>query len=194
MAGGPEKFERIKIPTFEQYWGEHTLMKYGERGMHPCQRPHTTTIDGKQQTTFVPSYEHQCVARVFVALKALGYNPPQDEIPTTCQYHAKGELHIPSTKDAIRLLEKYPPPGFKKPEKLLGAAVQDFFRNIPGRRGILYVSDYWTPPGQQSPTISHLDFWNGFRTCAKPLGVSTVKAGMLPNYALSKEIWFFEKE
>ncbi len=194
MTGPDSKIERQKKPDFEKLWEAHPLIRHGEKGIHPCQRIHTVTVDGKQEQRSVATFDNQCVVRLFVALKELGYQPPLDEIPETCGVHGKHEMHIPSTKSAIRLLEKYPPPGFKKPIKLYGDAVRDFFLNIPNKRGILYAGDYWTLPGQTVPTISHIDFWNGYRTCAKPLIVSTFKAGMLPNYALSQELWFFEKE
>ena len=190
-TGRSEIFEKI---SFEKLWLSHPFILEGEKGMHPCRAPHQLIVEGKKIDAGRPTYGNQCAIRLGVALMRSGIIFSNNSKVTTCGVHAPSEMHTIRTEELATNLEKNLFRGLRAPIKMRGDSVSDFFKKIPTPPGIIYIKNYWTPSGQRYPTGDHIDLWNGYRTTAKPLINSVMKAGMTPNYARAQEVWFFEIE
>jgi hypothetical protein len=158
---------------------------------------------GKRLLRGLPSYPNQCAIRMGVSLKAAGVTIGQLGGITTCSYHPREEMHLlnaQQTADAINRL------GLSPVEKYVGADAANFYPKVFGRRGIIFIKDYWyrsIPGGRDAegkqlytketvPTGDHIDVWNGYRTTAAFLMEWFSWLGYYSNYADAREIWFWE--
>jgi len=100
-------------------------------------------------------YENQCAIKLSVALHATGVDLGS----------FKGaSVHVAAGKAAVRAeelgawLRFQHFDGMRVPVDVTGADWQD---KIKGKHGIVAFENYWTRPGEKTPTGDHIDLWNG---------------------------------
>jgi hypothetical protein len=149
--------------TFEQLWDNY------ETG--------TPYVDSK--TGDVPKgFKNQCAIRMSVTLHKVGVEMKS--------FNGNGCILLNGKKTATRApelaawLDRKPFCGIDKSINITGENWEDKVENITG---IIFFENYWTREGQNHPTGSHIDLWNGdrltvssfadgFATWGRYLGVS----------------------
>lgn len=209
MTGGPEslqkkesRIESIHEPTIpEKTWLFHSIIRHAVEDMHPCTAPHRMrNMDGNWVEQGQSLFNNQCAIRMADALRRAGIRIPKDIMNryniVTCGAHSADEMHVIRARELALALgamsQSNRLPGFKKVEKIEGAAVKSFFERLPGRQGILYISGYYRKSGEEALNGEHIDFYDGTRTTAKPLSQTFDTIGLVPNYQHAREMWFFE--
>lgn len=176
--------------AFRDLWLGHPI---NESVQLPCIAPHDLqNLEGKPIKAGFPTYANQCAIRLGVALKRAGVSP----IPglATCGAHPSVEMHYIRANQLANAIVSAPIPGVGKVEKITGTEAAEFYPQLFGRTGLIYIQDYWHRAGEppDRPTGDHIDVWNGYRSSAKWLMEWFSWLGYYSNYAGAKEIWFWE--
>jgi hypothetical protein len=129
-----------------------------------------------------------------VALKRAGVAPTQISGCLTCGAHAPEEMHFIRAHELASALARASIEGVSPVVQIRGTEVAQYYPQLFGRTGIIYIKDYWRrsidAPGR--PTGDHIDVWNGYRSSAKWLMEWFSWLGYYSNYAQANEIWFWE--
>jgi hypothetical protein len=102
-----------------------------------------------------PGFDNQCAIKLSVALHATGV-----DLASFKGAHvqvAAGRAAIRAEELAAWLKTQHID-GMLGPVDITGADWQD---KIKGKHGIVAFTDYWTRPGEKTPTGDHIDLWNG---------------------------------
>lgn len=178
--------------AFKDLWRGHPI---NESVQNPCIAPRDMqNLEGTLVGAGLPFYANQCAIRLGVALKRAGVSPSALGGVTTCGAHEAAEMHYINASQLARALERASIAGVGKVEKIGGKDASEFYRNLFGRTGLIYIQDYWqrTTDRPGEPTGDHIDVWNGYRSSAKWLMEWFSWLGYYGNYAQAKEIWFWE--
>ncbi len=176
---------------FKDLWYGHPI---NQSVQTPCISPKTGMHYGVQVRKGYPTFANQCAIRMGVALKRAGVEPDQLSGVETCGVHPREEMHFIRAAELGNRLATANIEGLGRVEKITGDGPSQFYPEIFGRTGVIYIQDYWhrsiDTPGR--PTGDHIDVWNGYRSSAKWLMEWFSWLGYYSNYAESKEIWFWE--
>lgn len=141
-----------------------------------------------------PSFKNQCAIRMGIALKAAGVTRSQMPGPVTCGVHPPEEMHFLRAAEVARQLDSAATRlGFEKTVKLKQPEASNFVNvdEIFGRRGAIYIADYWARTGESNPTGDHIDLWNGYSTSASWLMEYFSWLGYYGGYHHARQIWFW---
>jgi hypothetical protein len=177
--------------AFHDLWYRHPINNSVQT---PCIAPKTGNYHGSQVVEGFPTFANQCAIRMGVSLKRAGVTPDQISGCLTCSAHPAEEMHYIRAHELGTALARARIDGIGPIERITGEGPAQFYPQLFGRTGIIYIKDYWhrssDKPG--SPTGDHIDVWNGYRSSAKWLMEWFSWLGYYSNYAESKEIWFWE--
>lgn len=177
--------------AFHDLWYGHPLNKSVQA---PCIAPRDGNYHGSLAKRGFPTYGNQCAIRMGVSLKAAG--APQNQFLgrcLTCNAHPPEEMHLIRAEEVANALASASIAGIGPREVIRGTTVQEFYPELFGRTGIIYIKDYWhrSTDAQGRPTGDHVDVWNGYRSSAKWLMEWFSWLGYYSNYADAREIWFW---
>ncbi|MEL6289417.1 MAG: type VI secretion system amidase effector protein Tae4 [Pseudomonadota bacterium] len=170
-------------PTFRDLWNVHPTNRSNQL---PCRRE-----------TGVPSYANQCAIRLGECLRRAGVPPRAISGGPTCGVHPRETMHFIRAQAFADGLARANLPWLGDTEKLTGEKPAQFARELFGRKGIIFLKDYWARSGERGTgraTGDHIDLFNGYRTTASWLMEYFSWLGYYGGYAGSKEIWFWEVE
>lgn len=109
-----------------------------------------------------------------------------------CWSHA-GKKHILRAADLADAIDKIPPPGFSKKQKILPATFQN---TLKGKTGVIYFKDYWQRGKEtfESRSGDHIDLWNNDEITGQGMLMREIYEffGVVSDLNNSKEIWFWE--
>ena len=179
--------------AFKDLWYGHPI---NESVQTPCIAPKTGTYQGSFALKGFPTFENQCAIRMGVALKRAGVRPDQITGCITCQAHPPEEMHYIRAHEVANAISRANLPGVGPRERITGKTVEEFYPQLFGRTGIIFIKDYWhrSIDTKGRPTGDHIDVWNGYRSSAKWLMEWFSWLGYYSNYAEANEIWFWEVE
>jgi hypothetical protein len=178
--------------SFVDLWRGHPI---NESVTTPCIAPEDlTNMEGRPVLRGFPVFANQCAVRLGVALRRAGVQQGQLAGAAHCAVHPRDYMHFINANQLANAIMRANLPGVAPVEKITGTAAAEFYPQLFGRTGIIYIQDYWQRttdrPGQ--PTGDHIDVWNGYRSSAKWLMEWFSWLGYYSNYAGAKEIWFWE--
>ncbi|MEM9357443.1 MAG: T6SS effector amidase Tae4 family protein [Pseudomonadota bacterium] len=176
---------------FHDLWYGHPI----NQGVQtPCIAPRDGNFQGSQVKKGFPTFANQCAIRMGVSLKRAGVQPSQIGNILTCGAHPPEEMHYIRAQELANALANRSIPGIGSVQRIRGQQVQDFYPELFGRTGIVFIKDYWQRSVDRagSPTGDHIDVWNGYRSSAKWLMEWFSWLGYYSNYAQAREIWFWE--
>ena len=177
---------------FHDLWYGHPI---NQSVQTPCISPKDGPHYGGTVRKGYPTFSNQCAIRMGVSLKRAGVEPGQIS-GATCGVHPSSEMHFIRAAELGSAIAGASITGIGPTERITGNGPADYYPRLFGRKGIIYIKDYWhrgtDRPG--SPTGDHIDVWNGYRSSAKWLMEWFAWLGYYSNYAQSKEIWFWEVE
>lgn len=179
---------------FDKLWFGHPI---NESIMAPCIAPKTlTNLEGKVVQRGLPVFSNQCAIRMGVALKRAGCTENQFPGVLTCGVHPRSEMHFIRAHELANGINRARLPGVGEREIFKGEQAADYYNQIFGRTGMIYIQDYWhrSTDNPNSPSGDHIDVWNGYRSTAKWLMEWFFWLGHYSNYAGAREIWFWEVE
>ncbi|MEL7544473.1 MAG: type VI secretion system amidase effector protein Tae4 [Pseudomonadota bacterium] len=170
-------------PTFSDLWEVHPTNRSNQL---PCRRP-----DGR------PSYANQCAIRLGECMRRAGVKPGQIRGGPTCGVHPPSMMHFIRAQAFADGLNRANLPWLGNTEKLRGEQPAQFTKILFGRKGIIFLKDYWARSGERGTgraTGDHIDLFDGYRTTASWLMEYFSWLGYYGGYSGSKEIWFWEVE
>ncbi len=178
--------------AFRDLWLGHPI---NESIMAPCIASREfTNLEGKVIQKGYPVYGNQCAIRMSIALRRAGVTPSQLSGVTSCGLHPREEMHFINATQLANAIARANLPGLGPIEKIKGEDVAQYYPQLFGRTGILFIKDYWHRSTDRagSPTGDHIDVWNGYRSSAKWLLEWFSWLGYYSNYAGAGELWFWE--
>lgn len=177
--------------AFHDLWYGHPI---NESVQTPCIAPKTGNYLGSPATKGFPTFANQCAIRMGVSLKRAGVRPGQITGCLTCSAHPATDMHYIRAQEVANALVRADIVGIKPVQRIAGTGPAEFYPQLFGRTGIIYIKDYWSRSTDRagSPTGDHIDVWNGYRSSAKWLMEWFAWLGYYSNYAQAKEIWFWE--
>lgn len=118
---------------------------------YPSSHPYVDPKTGEDP----PGFDNQCAIKLSVALQATGvdlasFKGAQVQV-------AAGKAAIRAEELAVWLKAQHFD-GMHGAVDITGADWQD---KIKDKHGIVAFKDYWTRPGEKTPTGDHIDLWNG---------------------------------
>ncbi len=177
---------------FSDLWHSHPI---NESVQTPCLAPVTlTNLEGKVVHQGLPVFSNQCAIRMSVALRRAGVTASQLPGVTTCGVHSREDMHFINANQLANAIARANLPGVGPRQIIRSPATQDFYKQLYGRTGLVYLQDYWQRSTDQPgrPTGDHIDVWNGYRSSAKWLMEWFSWLGYTGNYAHAGEIWFWD--
>jgi len=181
----------MRMVEFKNLWYGHPI---NESVQTPCIAPKTGSYHGNFAKAGFPTFANQCAIRMGVSLKRAGVRPDQISGCLTCSAHPPEMMHFIRAHEVANAISRAKLPGVGQVERIRANDVAEFYPQLFGRSGIIYIKDYWhrsiDRPG--SPTGDHIDVWNGYRSSAKWLMEWFSWLGYYSNYADAREIWFWE--
>jgi hypothetical protein len=168
-------------PSFRALWQVHPTNRSNQL---PCRKANGT-----------PSYANQCAIRMGQTLRDAGVPPGVIRGAITCGVHSGKDMHFIRAQELANALGRANVPWLGKTEKLKGDDPAKFAKILFGRKGIIFLKDYWARSGERgtgNATGDHIDLFNGYRTTASWLMEYFSWLGYYGGYAGSKEIWFWE--
>ncbi len=178
--------------AFKDLWFGHPI---NESIATPCIafKEHTN-LEGKIIKPGYPVYANQCAIRMSIALRRAGVTASQLSGVAACGHHPREEMHFINATQLANAIARANLPGVGKIQKISGPDVAEFYPQLFGRTGIIFIKDYWHRSSDRtgSPTGDHIDVWNGYRSSAKWLLEWFSWLGYYSNYAGAGEIWFWE--
>jgi hypothetical protein len=177
--------------AFRDLWYGHPI---NESVQTPCIAPRAGNYHGSIVDKGYPTFANQCAIRMGVALRRAGVTPQQITGCLTCSAHPPEEMHFIRAHEVASALMRARIEGIGSVEQIRGAETAEFYPQLFGRTGIIYIKDYWrrSSDAPDRPTGDHIDVWNGYRSSAKWLMEWFSWLGYYSNYAEAKEIWFWE--
>ena len=178
--------------AFNDLWFGHPI---NESVQLPCVAPREMkNLEGSIIKAGRPTYANQCAIRTGVALKRAGVPPSTLRGLTTCGVHHPDQMHYIRAAELARGLAGASIPGMQPRRIITGTDVSEFYPELFGKTGIIYIQDYWHRSSDKRgrPTGDHIDVWNGYRSSAKWLMEWFSWLGYYSNYAQAKEIWFWQ--
>ncbi len=176
---------------FKDLWYGHPI---NESVQTPCIAPKDGNYHGQNALQGFPTFANQCAIRMGVALKRSGVRPHQISGCLTCSAHDPDHMHYIRAHELANALSRARLEGVGAREQITGTSTAEFYPQLFGRTGIIFIKDYWhrsiDKPGR--PTGDHIDVWNGYRSSAKWLMEWFSWLGYYSNYADANEIWFWE--
>lgn len=175
---------------FRDLWFSHPI---NESVQTPCIADKDGTFHGVTVRKGYPVFANQCAIRMGITLKRAGVRPGQLSGCLTCGAHDPNLMHYIRAQELANALARSSLPGVGPVERLTGAQPKDYYPQLFGRTGIIYIKDYWhrSTDRQDFPTGDHIDVWNGYRSSAKWLMEWFSWLGYYSNYAEAREIWFW---
>jgi len=176
---------------FHDLWYGHPI---NQSVQTPCISPKTGPHYGINVTEGYPTFANQCAIRMGVALKRAGVQPSDIKGVLTCGVHPPEEMHYIRAQELGNALASARIEGLGEMKRITGDGPQQFYPELFGRTGIIFIKDYWRRHNDSGDnrTGDHIDVWNGYRSSAKWLMEWFFWLGYYSNYAESKEIWFWE--
>ncbi len=176
---------------FHDLWYGHPI---NESVQAPCIAPRDGNFQGSQVKKGFPTFANQCAIRMGVSLKRAGVQHSQIGNILTCGAHPPEEMHYIRAQELANALANRSILGIGPVQRIRGQQAQDFYPELFGRTGIIFIKDYWQRSVDRagSPTGDHIDVWNGYRSSAKWLMEWFAWLGYYSNYAQAREIWFWE--
>ncbi|MEO1693796.1 MAG: type VI secretion system amidase effector protein Tae4 [Pseudomonadota bacterium] len=176
--------------VFRELWYAHPI---NESVQTPCIAPADGNYLGSVVKKGFPTHANQCAIRIGIALKRAGVRPDEITGCLTCGAHDPALMHYIRATEMANALVRARIDGIGRVERLTGNAPADFYPQLFGRTGIIFIKDYWhrSVDQQGRPTGDHIDVWNGYRSSAKWLMEWFSWLGYYSNYAEAKEIWFW---
>jgi Type VI secretion system (T6SS), amidase effector protein 4 len=177
---------------FKDLWRGHPI---NESVSTPCIAPKDlVNLEGKPVKEGFPVFANQCAIRVGVSLRRAGVQPSQISGCAHCSVHKREDMHFINATALARAIDRANLSGVKPVQKLSGDKPAQFYPELFGRTGIVFIKDYWHRSGEagRTPTGDHIDIWNGYRSTSKWLMEWFSWLGYYSNYAGAKEIWFWE--
>lgn len=168
-------------PDFRDLWQVHPTNRSNQM---PCRRANG-----------VPSYANQCAVRMGECLRRAGVPSGAISGGPTCGVHDRETMHFIRAQAFADGLARANLPWLGATEKLKGEDPAQFAKLLFGRKGIIYLKDYWARSGERGTgraTGDHIDLFNGYRTTASWLMEYFSWLGYYGGYSGSKEIWFWE--
>ncbi|MBI1385856.1 MAG: hypothetical protein GC150_13205 [Rhizobiales bacterium] len=143
-----------------------------------------------------PTFANQCAVRVGVCLREGGVLPGQLSGLIHCGVHPVEQMHfIRAEQFANRLVSAAASiEGLGPVEKITGPDAANYANILFGRRGLIFLKDYWSRAGESArgnATGDHIDLWNGYRTTASWLMEYFAWLGYYGGYDKSREVWFW---
>lgn len=176
---------------FKDLWYGHPI---NESVQTPCLAPKDGVFQGRPARKGFPTFANQCAIRMGVSLKRAGVQPNQVTGCLTCSAHAPDHMHYIRAHEVASALARANIQGIGPTERIVAKDVAEFYPQLFGRTGIIFIKDYWRRSGEAPGrgTGDHIDVWNGYRSSAKWLMEWFSWLGYYSNYAEAKEIWFWE--
>jgi len=178
--------------AFHDLWYGHPI---NESVQTPCIAPASGTYQGSKVIKGFPTFSNQCAIRMGVSLKRAGVLPSEINGCLTCGAHPPGVMHYIRAQELAQALTRANLAGVEPVKRIVGTGPKNFYPELFGKTGIIYIKDYWTRSGVDRPgrpTGDHIDVWNGYRSSAKWLMEWFSWMGYYSNYAQANEIWFWE--
>jgi len=178
--------------AFHDLWYGHPINKSVQS---PCIAPRDGNFNGSSARKGFPTYANQCAIRMGIALKRAGVQPAQLSGCLTCGAHPVDAMHYIRAKELADALVRARIEGIGPVQYIRGSSAAQFYPELFGRTGIIFIRDYWMRAGVDrpgNPTGDHIDVWNGYRSSAKWLMEWFSWLGYYSNYAEAREIWFWE--
>ena len=175
---------------FKDLWFGHPI---NDSVQTPCIAPKDGNYLGSFARKGFPTFANQCAIRMGVSLRRAGVEPHQITGCLTCSAHPGEHMHYIRAHELASALARGNIPGVGTMEQIRANDVAEFYPQLFGRTGIIYIKDYWhrSVDKQGRPTGDHIDVWNGYRSSAKWLMEWFSWLGYYSNYAEAKEIWFW---
>ncbi|MEM8626432.1 MAG: T6SS effector amidase Tae4 family protein [Pseudomonadota bacterium] len=139
-----------------------------------------------------PTWSNQCAVRLGIALREAGVEPSKLAGPILCGQHPLSEMHFIRAQELANRIGSASIAGIGPTEKLTGNDAADFSNQLFGRKGLIFMRDYWTRTGERSPSGDHIDAWNGYRSTASWLMEYFSWLGYHGGYDKARAIWFWE--
>lgn len=170
---------------FRNLWRNHPTNNSNQL---PCRRD-----NGK------PTYHNQCAVRMGVCLRLSGVKPSQLSGLIDCGVHPYDQMHFIRAQQLANRLASASGgiDGLGPVEKLTKDRPADFANELYGRRGLIFLMDYWSRRGESASgnaTGDHIDLWDGYRTTASWLMEYFSWLGYYGGYSGAKQIWFWPIE
>lgn len=168
-------------PDFRDLWQLHPTNRSNQL---PCRRENG-----------LPSYANQCAVRMGECFRRAGVKPGQIPGGLTCGVHSRETMHFIRAQELANGLGRANLSWLGKTEKLTGDEPAQFVKILFGRKGVIFLKDYWARSGERGTgraTGDHIDLYNGYRTTAGWLMEYFSWLGYYGGYSGSKEIWFWE--
>lgn len=178
--------------AFRDLWYGHPI---NESVQTPCIAPRNGNFHGSVVRKGFPTFANQCAIRMGVSLKRAGVQPGQISGCLTCGAHDHDAMHYIRAQELANALARGSIEGIGQVRFIRGGAAKDFYPELFGKTGIIYIKDYWSRSGVDRPGVptgDHIDVWNGYRSSAKWLMEWFSWLGYYSNYAEAREIWFWE--
>lgn len=177
---------------FKKLWYGHPI---NESLSTPCiAERDLKNVEGTEVRKGFPVYANQCAIRMSIALKRAGVTHDQIGRIATCGAHPAEEMHYINATALANAIDRANLPGFAKKQVISGEQAAQFYPELFGRTGVIFIKDYWHRSSDHTdrPTGDHIDVWNGYRSSAKWLMEWFSWLGYYSNYAGAREIWFWE--
>lgn len=179
---------------FKDLWYGHPL---NQSVVSPCLAPFDGQFHGSKALQNTPTFANQCAIRMGVALKNAGL--PHEVFEgrcLTCAAHGPEAMHFIRAQEVADALADLPIRGVGERLILKDGAPKDYYPELYGRTGIIYIKDYWHRKSDrpERPSGDHIDVWNGYRSSAKWLVEWFSWLGYYSNYSGAREIWFWPVE
>ncbi len=177
---------------FKDLWLGHPI---NESIATPCiAGKELVNLEGKTIQPGYPVYPNQCAIRMSVALRRAGVRPEQMSGCAACGAHPRSDMHFINATQVANAIRSGNLPGVKERRVISGEKAAEFYPEIFGKTGIIFIKDYWhrSSDSKGHPTGDHIDVWNGYRSSAKWLMEWFSWLGYYSNYAGAGEIWFWE--
>ncbi len=177
--------------AFKDLWYGHPI---NESVQTPCIAPKTGNFHGAQALVGFPTFSNQCAIRMGISLRRAGVQPGQITGCLTCSAHPPEMMHYIRAHELANAIERANLPGVLPAQRIVGKDVAQYYDQLFGRTGIIFIKDYWhrSTDTKGRPTGDHIDVWNGYRSSAKWLMEWFSWLGYYSNYAEANEVWFWE--
>ena len=170
---------------FDTLWKNHPTNRSDQL---PCRRANG-----------VPTYKNQCAVRMSICLRDSGVTSQQLGGLIHCGVHPYEEMHFIRAQQLANKLAASAGriDGLGSVQKLVKEKPAQFADELFGRRGLVFLMDYWARRGESergAATGDHIDLWNGYSTTASWLMEYFSWLGYYGGYDKSKQIWFWPVE
>ncbi|MBU2534218.1 MAG: type VI secretion system amidase effector protein Tae4, partial [Alphaproteobacteria bacterium] len=125
---------------FKDLWYGHPI---NESVQTPCIAPRDGNYHGSVVRSGYPTFANQCAIRMGISLRRAGVQPGQISGCLTCSAHPHEHMHFIRAHELAAALARGGIPGIGPMEQIRGTDTSQFYPQLFGRTGIIFIKDYW---------------------------------------------------